>query len=126
MSAFGMPDDGSNLPNREELLQLAITAAKNGNKESAHHMLEKVINEDKKNERAMLWMARIADTKEERIRWLKRVIEINPGNETAANALRSMAHKTASSDNRTLLIFGVVAGVLLVIAVAIVILVLAT
>ncbi len=111
----------SNQPNREELLQMAIRSAKAGNKEGARVMFRQVLSEDKRNERAMIWMAQIATTKAERKQWLERVISINPDNDQARQALKKIAYKRSSRENRTLLIFGVVAGVLLVLLLVVVV-----
>ena len=108
------------LPNREELLQLATNAAKQGNKEGARTLFERVLNEDKRNERAMMWMAKLADTKAERVRWLNRVLAVNPDNEQAQEALRKIQYKHSAKENRTLLIFGMILGVLIVLGIVIV------
>jgi thioredoxin-like negative regulator of GroEL len=108
------------LPNREELLQLATNAAKQGNKEGARTLFERVLNEDKRNERAMMWMAKLADTKAERVRWLNRVLAVNPDNDQAQEALRKIQYKRSAKENRTLLIFGMILGVLIVLGIVIV------
>ncbi len=113
--------DAGPQPNREELLQMGIRAAKSGNKEGARMMLEQVLNQDKRNERAMMWMAKIADSKPERKKWLDKVLEINPDNSNARSALKSMVYQQSATENRTLLIFGVVVGVLIILAIVIVI-----
>jgi hypothetical protein len=46
--------DESQAPNREELLQLAITTARGGNVRPARLMFEQVLRQDKDNERAMM------------------------------------------------------------------------
>lgn len=119
MTSF--PNGESQAPNREELLQMAINAARAGNKKPARLMFEQVLKQDKNNERAMMWMAKIADTKAERREWLQRVVNVNPNNDQARDALKSMAYKKSAKDNRVLLIFGVVAAVLIILAVVIVI-----
>lgn len=111
----------SNQPNREELLQMAIRSAKAGNKEGARVMFRQVLSEDKRNERAMIWMAQIAPSKAERKQWLERVVDVNPDNNQARQALKKMAYKRSARENRTLLIFGVVAGVLLVLLLVVVV-----
>ncbi len=110
----------SQTPNREELLQLAINAARGGNKRPARLMFEQVLKEDKGNERAMMWLAKIADSKAERREWLQRVLHVNPNNEQARQALKSIAYKKSAKDNRVLLTFGVLAAVLIILAVVIV------
>lgn len=109
----------SNQPNREELLNMAIRSARDGNTESARVMLRRVLSEDRRNERAMLWMAQIATTQAERRKWLERVLEVNPDNAKARSTLNRMTYKRTSRENRTLLIFGMVAGVLVVLLVVV-------
>ena len=111
------PSQTENQPNREELLQMAIRSAKAGNKEGARVMLRQVLSEDKRNERALLWMAKIATSKSERAQWLERVLEVNPDNAQAKSTLKKMTYKSSARENRTILIFGVVAVVLIVLAV---------
>jgi thioredoxin-like negative regulator of GroEL len=104
-------------PNREELLGMAIQSARNGNKQGARVMLRQVLNQDPKNERAMLWMAKTANSKTERQQWLERVLTVNPENTTAQKALNQMAHKQEASENRKLFVFGgAVAGALMLIS----------
>jgi Tfp pilus assembly protein PilF len=120
MTSFEFRESDSQAPNREELLQLAITAARAGNNKPARLMFEQVLKQDKNNERAMMWLAKIAETKAERREWLTRVLNVNPNNDTARDALKRMAYKRSARDNRVLLTFGVLAGVLIVLAVVIV------
>lgn len=112
---------GAPQPNREELLQMGIRAAKSGNNDGARLFFEQVLNQDKRNERAMMWMAKLsANNRAERKKWLERVLEINPDNDGARDALKKMAYRRSASENRTLLMFGVVAGVLIVLAIVVV------
>jgi len=106
-------------PNREELLQLAINSAKQGNVEGARTLFERVLNEDRRNERALMWMAKLADSKSERIKWLNLVMKVNPENEQAKEALRSIQYKRSAKENRTVLIFGMIVGVLIVLGIVI-------
>jgi len=114
-------NDGSQTPNREQLLQMAVNSAKSGNREGARVMLRQILNEDRRNERAMLWMARIARSASERRQWLERVLDVNPENQQAQTQLRKMKYRSSAQQNRTLLIFGVVVGVLVVMALAVLI-----
>lgn len=111
----------ANQPNREELLNMAIRTAREGNRDSARVMLRQVLSEDRRNERAMLWMAQLASTQAERRKWLERVLDVNPENSKARAALNRMVYKSSARDNRTLLVFGMVAGVLLVLLVVVLI-----
>src|SRR5664279_448836 len=109
MSSFDFSQGDSQAPNREELLQMAISAARGGNKRPARLMFEQVLKQDKDNERAMMWLAKLAESNAERREWLTRVLNVNPNNDTARNALKKMAYKRSARDNRTLLTFGVLA-----------------
>jgi thioredoxin-like negative regulator of GroEL len=93
-------------PNREQLLNMAIQSAKQGNKQGARVMLRQILEQDKRNERAMLWMAKIANSQTERKQWLERVLQVNPDNDVAQKALDKMNYTEAASENRKLVIFG--------------------
>lgn len=93
-------------PNREQLLKMAIQSAKQGNKEGARVMFRQVLEQDKRNERAMLWMAQIANSPTERKMWLQRVLKVNSDNETAQKALDKMEQRHEESENRKLLQYG--------------------
>ncbi|MBC6936134.1 MAG: hypothetical protein DWB42_09870 [Chloroflexi bacterium] len=107
-------------PNREELLQMGIRAAKAGNRDAARITFQQILSQDKRNERAMMWMAKIAESPAERKKWLNRVLAVNPENESARRTLQKMAYKRSAKENRTLLIFGLVAGVMIVLGVVVV------
>jgi hypothetical protein len=68
----------------------------------------------------MMWMAKIAESKAERREWLMRVLNVNPNNDAARDALKKMAYRRSAKDNRVLLTFGVLAGVLIVLAIVVV------
>ena len=119
-----MASESNQQPNREQLLQMAINSAQAGNRDGARVMLRQVLSEDKRNERAMLWMANIARSKAERRQWLERVLDVNPDNNKARALLRKMEYQASAEQNRTLLIFGVVAGVLFVLLLVVVVIVL--
>jgi Tfp pilus assembly protein PilF len=107
-------------PNREELLQMGIRAAKAGNKEAARLTFQQILSQDKRNERAMMWMAQLADTRAERKKWLNRALMVNPDNEAARKQLNKMNHSEAAKQNRVLLIFGVIVGVMIVLGIVVV------
>jgi hypothetical protein len=119
MAKTGLQNPEAQSPNREELLKMAIRTAQAGNKSAARVMLRRVLSEDKRNERAMMWMAKLADSKADRAQWLNRVIAVNPNNDTARDTLKKMQYKRSARENRTLLTFGVIAGVLLVLGLVI-------
>lgn len=117
MAQLGLEDSRGQAPNREQLLQMAITTAKQGNRSAARIMFRRVLSEDKNNERAMMWMAKLAETKAERKVWLERVLTVNPNNEVVRDALGRLSYRRSARDNRVLLIFGVLAAVLIILAV---------
>ncbi len=108
-------------PNREELLQMGIRAAKAGNYEAARVTFQQVLSQDRRNERAMMWMAKIAENKVERKKWLNRVLVVNPDNAIARKALAKEMRRRSAKENRVLLVFGMVAGVLIVLGIAVVV-----
>ena len=63
---------------------------------------------------------RLADAAERR-EWLERALRVNPNNEQAREALKSIAYKKSAKDNRVLVMFGVIAVILAVLAVVVVI-----
>ena len=111
-----------NTPNLEQLLQLGIQTARKGNKSSARVIFQQILDTDKTNERAWLWMAAIADTTEDRLRYLNAVLRINPGNQTALRELEKMKHKQVSSNSQVIRLgmMGLVA-LLFLIAIAVVV-----
>jgi hypothetical protein len=118
--------ESNKAPNREELLRMAINTAKQGNRGPARVMFTQILNEDKQNERAMMWMAKLADTKAERQQWLNRVLVVNPNNESARVALQRMNYKSSARENRTLILFGAIAIVLIVLGIVIFVILQAT
>jgi hypothetical protein len=45
---------------------------------------------------------------------------VNPSNTIAKSALRKMEYSSSAKDNRTILIFGVVAGIMIVLAIVVI------
>lgn len=117
MTSFEFESNKS--PNREELMRLAINTAKKGNNEAAMRLFERILGEDKQNERAMMWMAKLAETKAERKQWLNRVLAVNPNNDSARVALQRMSYKSSARENRTLILFGAIAIALIVLGIVI-------
>ena len=108
----------SGQPNREELLQLAIRAAKNNQTDGARVMLRQILQQDNRNERAMMWLAKLAHSQKERKHWLRQVLVVNPDNEIAMRKLEDMEYNQSAQMNRTLLMVGLsVAAVVLVLVV---------
>jgi thioredoxin-like negative regulator of GroEL len=116
-----MNNDEAQGLNLEQLMQLGIQTAKEGNKPNARVIFQQILDIDKQNERALLWMAAVAATPEDRVRYLKTVLRVNPNNKTAQKQLESMKRKKASNNSQVMRygLFFLVA-VLILVALAIV------
>lgn len=122
--AFGKESTGA--PNLEHLLQLGIRTAKAGNRESARMMFQQVLDSDKRNERAWLWMASIADNEIDRRRFLETVLQINPNNEQARKYVAMLDQAVSSTEGSSMsfgirLLIGVIILLIVVFVVAIVV-----
>lgn len=117
-----MTVSGGQSPNLENLLQMGINQAKSGNKSGAQVLLQQVLDSDKENDRAWLWMAFISDDETDRRRFLHTALKYNPNNQTARKALDKLDHVQTAAQNRTLVYGGMaLAGLLLFAAIACVI-----
>jgi Tol biopolymer transport system component len=77
-------------PNIQERLREGIDAARRGDRLTARRMLQQVLAYDRNNELALMWMASVVDTPEERISFLQRTLQVNPDNARAREALRRL------------------------------------
>jgi hypothetical protein len=102
-------------PNLEDLLRLGARTAKAGNKDNARVIFQKVLDADKRNERAWLWMAALADSSIERRRYLQTVLNINPNNATAQKQLKSLDQNVRKTESQSLRL-GIFIVLILVIA----------
>jgi len=75
----------------------AIMAVRIGNRDQALVLLLQAVEQEPRNEEAWLWLSRMVDTDVQRIECLRRMIEINPGNE-AAQAEMERLQKNASGE----------------------------
>lgn len=72
------------------LRRQGIAAAKAGQNDQARTLLQQSIRLEPDNEAAWIWLASIARDQKERLFCFQKLLEINPSNETALNALRAM------------------------------------
>lgn len=72
----------------------AQQAMQRGEKIRARKLLSQVLYSDPQNEQAWLLMARLADTEDQVIDCLQRVLIINPDNTSVKTALAALKHKT--------------------------------
>jgi twitching motility two-component system response regulator PilG len=73
--------------NTKTQMREAVTAAKLGHKNLARKLLVSVVEQEPNHEEAWLWCAALAEGEEEAQRCLTRVLDINPNNQQALNAL---------------------------------------
>jgi len=102
-------------PNLEDLLRLGARTAKAGNKDNARVIFQKVLDADKRNERAWLWMAALSDSSIERRRYLQTVLNINPNNATAQKQLKALDQNVKKTESQSLRL-GIFIVLILVIA----------
>ena len=76
------------------LVQRGVDAQNQGSTDLARHCFEQALDHDEACEMAWFWMAGIASSDEERTKCLQRVVEINPANADARQALDAI--KTAA------------------------------
>ncbi|GAB4542504.1 MAG: hypothetical protein Kow0063_34560 [Anaerolineae bacterium] len=78
------------MPNRSEINQLlarGVASARAGQREEAYNLLLDVVELDRHNELAWLWLSTLADNPEDRRICLENVLVINPDNTTAREQL---------------------------------------
>ncbi len=73
-----------------ELRQQGIAAAKAGRKDDARQLLQQSIRIEPNSEAAWLWLASVARDQRERQFCLQKILEINPGNSQARQALAAI------------------------------------
>lgn len=75
------------LANKHVRLREAVAAAKLGHKGMARRLFRDLVETDPRNEEAWLWSAALAETQDEAHHSLLKVLDINPNNHHALNAL---------------------------------------
>jgi Tol biopolymer transport system component len=81
----------------EQLLNDGIAAAKAGNKAEARRLIEEVLAKNDRLERAWMALAGLVDTARERRICLENVLEINPNNDRARQALGQLDAATPAA-----------------------------
>jgi hypothetical protein len=87
------------MTNTNDLLKQGIVALKAGQKAEARRLLKQVVQQDKDNETAWLWLSGTMDTDHERIRCLRETLRINPNNEQARRGLEKLESKVPTSQS---------------------------
>ena len=78
-------------------------------RQQGQSMFQQILQQDKRNTRVMMWMAKISSSTEERATWLQQVLKVDPKNADAKKALSKIENKGNANRNR--LYFRVGAGV---------------
>lgn len=81
----------------QQKLRQGVEAAKRGDRVTARRLLEQVVQVDDNNELAWMWLASAVNTVAERRACLERVLQINPKNERATEALRRLESTTSTT-----------------------------
>ncbi len=82
-------------------LRQAITAIKAGDKQAGKQLLAKVLKADPRNEQAWLWMTEVVDRDEDRLKFLRNVLKINPNNETVKRKLAALQRPKDAPQRQT-------------------------
>lgn len=78
------------MPDTTELLQQGIALAKAGQREEARTILMQVVEQDKRNESAWLWLSGVVDSDDDKAVALENVLTLNPDNEWAKRGLQML------------------------------------
>ncbi len=116
--SLGAPGTSKNL-NLEDLMRLGARTAKSGNKEGARVIFQQVLDIDKRNERAWLWLASLADNPIDRRRYLETVLKLDPENKIARRQLNEMDRVIQSTEGASMR-FGIMIVAVLVVALVVV------
>jgi len=81
----------------ETLLRLGIEAAREENKEEARRFFRLLTREDPNNVQGWLWLAGVAENREERQDALEHVLALDPGNEMAQKGLKALGVQPAAA-----------------------------
>ncbi len=74
----------------ESILQLGIEAAREGKKEEARQLFRLLTRQEPDNAQSWLWLAGVAENREERQSALERVVQLDPTNEMALKGLHAL------------------------------------
>lgn len=110
----------SKSPNKEELFRLGLEAAKSGQKQAARVLFQQVLQQDRRDVRAMLWMAKLAQNLEEQEQWLDRVLKVDAKNKTALAQKTKLASRDVARRNKLLLRVGIAVYIVVVILASII------
>ncbi len=82
----------------DQILQLGIDEARNGNREAARNLFELLTRQEPNNAQGWLWLAGVADGTDQRREALQRVLALEPENEMARKGLQAMGVAIPAAD----------------------------
>ncbi len=85
------------MADKESILQLGIEAARAGDKEEARKLFRLLTRETPSDPQAWLWLAGVAEDREEKRAALEKVTELDPSNELARQGLEALGGPTAKA-----------------------------
>jgi twitching motility two-component system response regulator PilG len=80
------------------LLSEAVMAIKIGERNLARSLLSSILQQDPRNEQALLWIAALAETTAESLLILERILEINPRNDQARSTLNVLRLNSVTAE----------------------------
>ncbi len=95
--------DQDETPQNGDLLKEGIEAARTGDKTHARTLLEQVVEQDQRNEKAWFWLAAVTDDLDEKRVCLGNVLVINPYNARAKRLLEQLETNSAPDGQATLM-----------------------
>ncbi len=116
---MGLGSSGEKAPNIDDLMRLGVRTAKAGNRDNARVIFQQVLDNDKRNIAAWLWMAVLAEDEIDRRRYLETVLKLDPGNATARKQLAALDQAVTRSEGASIRL-GVMILAVLILALALV------
>jgi hypothetical protein len=80
----------------DSIMQLGVAAARDGNREEARNLFRLLTRQEPDNAQAWLWLAGVAEGREERQAALERVLELDPDSEMAQKGLAALGVDVAA------------------------------
>jgi hypothetical protein len=88
-------------PNIQDILRQGVEAARSGDKLAARRLLQQVLLQDGNNEVALMWMASVVDSVDDRRAFLQKALRVNPNNQRARDALEKLGGAPVSAARAT-------------------------
>jgi hypothetical protein len=91
-------EEEARMADSDQILQLGIDEARNGNREAARNLFELLTRQEPGNAQGWLWLAGVADGTDQRREALQHVLALDPENEMARKGLQAMGVATPTAD----------------------------